>query len=103
MTIVNICHVLPNDMEVAAASDRSVALIFAKIGCLMGVSWLFALVPYITGIEEFWCAFVIMNGLQGVYIFMASGMIGHFKKMLFQGERPQEMNADAGPERETNF
>ena len=103
MTIVNICRILPNDPEIAAASDRNMAMIFAKIGGLMGVSWLFALVPFMTGIEEFWYVFVIMNGLQGVYIFMASGIIGHLRKMLVQGERPQEINATAGSSRETNF
>ena len=78
-------------------------MIFAKIGGLIGVTWLFALVPYITGIEEFWYVFVIMNGLQGVYIFMSSGIIGHLRRMLAPSERPQEINATAGCSRETTF
>ena len=79
MTTVNICCILPNDLEIAAASDRNMAMIFAKIGGLIGVTWLFALLPYITGIEELWYVFVIMNGLQGVYIFLSSGVIGYFR------------------------
>ena len=102
-TIFNLCHILPNDHAIAAASDRNVAMIFAKIGGLMGVTWLFALVPYLTGIEEFWYVFVIMNGLQGVYIFMASGIIGHLRKMLAPSQRQQEINAAAGCSGETNF
>ena len=103
LTIVNICRILPSNAEVAAASDRNVVLIFAKIGALMGVTWLFALVPYITGIEEFWYAFAIMNGLQGVYIFMSSGIIGNFRISFFQADKSQEINADAGCAREAKF
>ena len=103
MTIINICRILPNDTEIAAASDRNVAMIFTKIGALMGVTWLFALVPYITGIEELWYVFVIMNGLQGLYIFLSSGIIGHLKRLLFQNDRPRETGDRQGREQESNF
>ena len=103
MTIVNICRILPSNAEVATASDRNVAVLFARIGALMGVTYLFALVPYITGIEEFWYVFAIMNGLQGVYIFMSSGIIGNLRLLFFPTERPQEINATAGSEMDTKF
>ena len=102
-TIVNICRILPHDMEIAAASDRNMAMIFAKIGGLMGVTWLFALVPYITGIEEFWYVFVVMNGLQGLYIFLVSGTIDHLRKILFQNERPRETSNRLESVQETTF
>ena len=103
VTIINICQILPNDTEVAAASDRNMAIIFMKIGGLMGVAWLFALVPYITGIEEFWYVFVIMNGLQGLYIFISSGIIGHLKKLFTQNQRPAAQHNPPGNPRETQF
>ena len=104
VTTINICRILPSDAEVAAASDRNMAVIFMKIGGLMGVAWLFALVPYITGIEEFWYVFVIMNGLQGIYIFMSSGIMGLLKKMFSQNQQGTAgtLNA-AGIQIETQF
>ena len=54
----------------------------AKICALMGVTWLPALVPYITGIKELWFVFIIVNGLQGVCIFFSSGITQHLCKMF---------------------
>ena len=103
-TVINICRILPQDTEVAAASDRNMAIIFMKIGALMGVAWLFALVPYLTGIEEFWYVFVVMNGLQGLYIFMSSGIMGHLKKLFAQNQQGTVGQHDpASNLRETQF
>ena len=63
-------------------ADRSMAKIFAKIGALMGVTWLLALVPYLTGMEELWYVFIIVNGLQGVCIFFSSGITQHLYKIF---------------------
>ena len=104
VTVINICRILPSDAEVAAASDRNMAVIFMKIGCLMGVAWLFALLPYITGIKEFWYVFVVMNGLQGLYIFMSSGIVGHLKKMFSQNKQGTVGQHDpTSNSRETQF
>ena len=78
-TVVNIYRAQPADSDIAASTDRNMAIIFAKICGLMGITWLFALVPYITGIEEFWYVFVITNGLQGLYIFLSSGIPSYLK------------------------
>ena len=67
--------------EVDIAHERNMAIIFAKIGGLMGLTWIFALVPYITGIREMWYIFTVLNGVQGVYVFTSSGIAAHFLKM----------------------
>ena len=36
MTVVKICHIIPNDIEITAAPGRNMAMIIAKIGGLMG-------------------------------------------------------------------
>ena len=43
----------------------------------MGVTWLFALIPYLTGVEEFWYVFTILNAMQGLFIFFSSGVYLH--------------------------
>ena len=83
-TIINIYRAQPDGTLINATSDRNMALIFARIGGLMGVTWLFALIPYVTGIQEFWYLFIITNGLQGVYIFLSSGIIGHLRSTSSQ-------------------
>ena len=89
-TVINIYRAQPNDSDIAASTDRNVALIFARIGGLMGVTWLFALVPYITGIEELWYVFVITNGLQGLYIFLSSGIVAYMKNKCSVQSVPNE-------------
>jgi hypothetical protein len=83
VTIYSIHQARPDETNIASISDRAMALIFAKVGSIMGVTWLFALVPFLTGVEELWYIFVVLNGLQGVYIFLSSGIIG----LLWQGFR----------------
>ena len=54
--------------------------IFAKVAILMGVTWLLAIVPSLSRIQELWYLFIIINGLQGVYIFWSFG-IKHIKQL----------------------
>ena len=71
-----------SDNEVAAANDRNMAKICAKISALMGVTWLLALTPFITGIDELWFGFIILNGSHGVFIFFLSGMPHHITQAI---------------------
>ena len=88
-TIINIVRLMPHDADISAVTDRNLAMVFAKIGGVMGVTWLFAILPSITGVEELWFAFILMNGLQGVYIFVSSGIIGKLKTELSLYQRSQ--------------
>ena len=80
MTTYEIQQARPNETDIATISDSKLAKIFAKIGGLMGVTWLFALVPFLTKIEELWFVFVLLNGLQGLSIFIVSGIPTVFMK-----------------------
>ena len=89
-TLYNIYQAV-SDNEILAANDRNMAKICAKISALMGVTWLLAIVPFVTGIYEIWYVFIILNGSQGVYIFFSSGMPGHIMKVFrakTTGEQP---------------
>ena len=80
ITTYEIHQARPNETDIATISDSKLAKIFAKIGGLMGVTWLFALVPFLTKIEELWFVFVLLNGLQGLSIFIVSGITTVFLK-----------------------
>ena len=44
-----------------------------RLSSLMGVSWLFGIIPNVVGIDTLWYVFVATNALQGVHIFLAFG------------------------------
>ncbi|XP_072046865.1 latrophilin receptor-like protein A [Amphiura filiformis] len=46
-------------------------LIYIKIASLMGFTWIFGYVAAFTGIEALWYIFIILNSLQGVFIFIS--------------------------------
>ncbi|XP_072048194.1 uncharacterized protein [Amphiura filiformis] len=46
-------------------------LIYMKIASLMGFTWIFGYVAAFTGIEALWYIFIILNSLQGVFIFIS--------------------------------
>lgn len=67
-------------------SDQIMAKIFTKLAVVMGVTWLFAIVPSLSGVEELWYLFIVVNGLQGMYIFWSFGLPS-IKKLR---EKPSE-------------
>ena len=79
ITIYNVRKAVSDHVDIAR--ERNMAMIFAKIGGLMGMTWLFALIPYVTGIKEIWYVFTVLNGIQGVYIFHSSGIGAHLLEM----------------------
>ncbi|XP_072047469.1 LOW QUALITY PROTEIN: uncharacterized protein [Amphiura filiformis] len=46
-------------------------LIYIKIASLMGFTWIFGYVAAFTGIEALWYIFIILNSLQGLFIFFS--------------------------------
>ena len=94
-TIYNINKsTVPSDLDNSAMADRSMAKIFVKISALMGVTWLLALLPYITGIKELWYVFIIVNGSQGVCIFFSSGIIQHIRKIFRSGRPTSQLTSE---------
>ena len=87
-TIIELHKARPDENDVTTISDTKLAKVFAKIGGLMGVTWLFALVPFLTKIEELWFVFILLNGFQGVCIFIVSGISTLFLKKF----KPVRMN-----------
>ena len=99
ITTCSIHKTRPGVPNISKISDRSMVLIFTKIGSLMGVTWLFTLVPLFTNREEFWYVFVVLNGLQGVYIYLSSGifnlMCKEFKTKLCPNNTSTQNQAES--------
>ncbi|XP_033099018.1 adhesion G protein-coupled receptor L3-like [Anneissia japonica] len=57
-------------------------IIFIKISCIMGLTWIFGFLASFTDEPYIWYIFVIFNSLQGVFIFMAF-TLSSLMKVLF--------------------
>ena len=80
VTIYNVRKTVSDEVDIAR--ERNMTIIFAKISSLMGLTWLFAFIPHVTGIKELWYVFTVLNAIQGVYIFNSSGIGRHCLGML---------------------
>ena len=82
MTSVYIYQASRSDnAEVRHITDRALAKIFTKVAVLMGVTWIFAIVPSLVGVKELWYVFIAINCLQGFYIFWSFGITPIFKHL----------------------
>ena len=83
-TSFNIKKARSENAEINSISNVDIVAIFAKVALLMGVTWLIAILPTIIRVSEFWYVFQVVNGLQGVYIFVSFGLhpfIGRRRKL----------------------
>ena len=74
VTSYNIRRARSDNSEINFISDADIVAIFAKVALLMGVTWLIAILPTIIRVSEVWYVFQVVNGLQGVYIFVSFGL-----------------------------
>lgn len=51
--------------------ERHRFFLYVKLAFVMGVTWVMAFVAMATGREELWYVFIILNSLQGVWIFVS--------------------------------
>ncbi|XP_003723996.2 adhesion G protein-coupled receptor E2 [Strongylocentrotus purpuratus] len=56
-------------------------LIYFKISCLMGFSWLFGLVAALGTTSALWYLFITVNGLQGISVFLSFGVNARVRKL----------------------
>jgi G protein-coupled receptor Mth (Methuselah protein) len=59
-------------VDSTTAPKRSMVIIYARMSCLMGLTWVFGFVATFTGLNVFWIVFIVLNGLQGLFIFLAT-------------------------------
>ncbi|XP_033097246.1 uncharacterized protein LOC117101348 [Anneissia japonica] len=56
-------------------------LLYIKISCLMGFTWGFAFVASYANVAALWYIFILLNGLQGFFIFIAFTCNRHVLKL----------------------
>ena len=74
ITSSNIKKARSDSSKINSISEANIVTIFAKVALLMGVTWFIAILPKIIRVSEFWYVFQVVNGLQGVYIFVSFGL-----------------------------
>ena len=66
-----------------------------KISSLMGLSWLFGILPNIVDKPELWYVFTLCNAFQGVHIFVAFGLSRRVRQWLC-GKKPSASDLSTG-------
>ena len=66
-----------------------------KISSLMGISWLFGILPNVVDRPELWYIFVVCNAFQGVHIFLAFGLSRRARQLIC-GNKPATSEVAAG-------
>ena len=56
------------------SKDRIYSLIYLKLSVVMGITWLFAILASITNQPVFWYLHLVLNGSQGVFVFISFSM-----------------------------
>ena len=69
------------------SNDRIYSLIYLKLSVVMGVTWLFAILASITNQPVFWYLHLVLNGLQGVFVFISFAMRASIWKNIKQKKR----------------
>ncbi|ESO97601.1 hypothetical protein LOTGIDRAFT_75883, partial [Lottia gigantea] len=52
-------------------SERKIIVIYAKLSSIMGFTWIIGFVAAMVKHEALWYIYIILNGLQGFFIFLA--------------------------------
>ncbi|XP_064601681.1 uncharacterized protein LOC135467772 [Liolophura sinensis] len=61
----------PNMKSSKNQTNRNHVTVYLRLSILLGFTWIFGLVAASLQVEVLWYIFVILNGLQGVFIFIA--------------------------------
>ncbi|ESP05107.1 hypothetical protein LOTGIDRAFT_75362, partial [Lottia gigantea] len=69
------------DMITGRKRDRERCVMYIKLSSVMGFSWIFGFVASFSNVEALWYVYIILNGLQGVFIFFSFGMTSRTRKM----------------------
>ena len=73
-------EILP-DVNSAGGKNRNTFLIYIKLTCLTGVTWIFGFIYQWTLIKELSYIFIICNASQGLFIFLSFGFNARVRNM----------------------
>ena len=81
--IFSVNMILRGNAEALDNVDKENILIFVRIFSLMGITWVFGLLPTLVGVFELWYVFIIANALQGFYILLAFGINRKVRQIIY--------------------
>ncbi|KAK6173136.1 hypothetical protein SNE40_016651 [Patella caerulea] len=62
--------------------DKKRCLIYIKLSSVMGFTWVFGFIASFLNVKLLWYVYIILNGLQGVFIFLSFGLNTRTRKRL---------------------
>ncbi|RWS23262.1 g-protein coupled receptor 2-like protein [Leptotrombidium deliense] len=71
LTVINLKRTKKVTEVIRNKEDNIRLKLYLKLALIMGFTWIFAFIASFNGIDYLWYPFTILNGLQGVFIFMA--------------------------------
>uniref|UniRef100_A0A224XG35 Putative class b secretin-like g-protein coupled receptor gprmth5 n=1 Tax=Panstrongylus lignarius TaxID=156445 RepID=A0A224XG35_9HEMI len=87
--------------EFAAASGRKEYTrlwLYVKLSTIMGLSWAFGMVAALAHRPKFWYPFILLNGLQGAFIFLMFDLKSNVLSLFFDRIGLKYFLKDAGKE-----
>ncbi|XP_063447328.1 uncharacterized protein LOC134726859 [Mytilus trossulus] len=63
-------------------NNRPMLVIYTRMSCLTGITWIFAFVYQWTLVDVFSYAFIIFNASQGLFIFLSFGLNSHVRSKI---------------------
>ncbi|XP_055957054.1 adhesion G protein-coupled receptor E2-like [Patella vulgata] len=66
--------------------DRQRCIIYIKLSSVMGFSWIFGFIASFGDVPALWYVYVILNGLQGVFIFLSFSLNTRTRRLLTKRE-----------------
>ncbi|KAK6191499.1 hypothetical protein SNE40_003172 [Patella caerulea] len=64
--------------------DRDRCVIYIKLSSVMGFSWIFGFIASYTNVQALWYVYIILNGLQGMFIFLSFSVNTRTRGLLTQ-------------------
>ncbi|XP_041483049.1 uncharacterized protein LOC121429860 isoform X2 [Lytechinus variegatus] len=106
ITVVSICRTTKMTRSTLRkdGSQRNVIaelLIYFKISCLMGFSWLFGLIAALGTTPALWYIFITVNGLQGISVFFSFGLNARVRKLWRKRMAPSKSGSSSGSSHKT--
>ncbi|XP_067648963.1 probable G-protein coupled receptor Mth-like 10 [Haliotis asinina] len=84
--IVTLCNIEKSlklsENITSSKKDRAKVFIYGKLFVIMGVSWCTSFVAAFANVSILWYMFIILNGLQGFYIFVSFVCTDRVKRLL---------------------
>ncbi|ESO89415.1 hypothetical protein LOTGIDRAFT_125317 [Lottia gigantea] len=70
------------EVTIGKKRDKKRCLMYVRLSSVMGFTWIFGFIASTTNISVLWYVYIILNGLQGVFIFLSFCLNSRNKDMI---------------------